>query len=268
MGIDVARSVQEQTAGQAIASGGDARLMRSVHVDTDDDQTCSEGACFRRRMLGMLLVMLAALGALSACSEGLDEDGEPLTIPQSEQLAAARFGLSNAGLFAATVTLGEPDSVDRFTAEITVDPDRLYAWGTLARGPDSLAVEEQVQLTEGAIAVLRDGRWQVQDQTQLLNQLRIVFALVSDRPENAQLLRQSDARYLGGAGLDGVEMSVYLLPTLDGSGGASRLWLNSEGLIRRLDSGDDQFVIQVGAGVPTSEPTDGPLFDSVPVTDL
>ncbi|WP_159621139.1 hypothetical protein [Ruania rhizosphaerae] len=211
-----------------------------------------------KRVLTTVL-MLSAFLTLGACSGGLDEEGQPLTIEQSEQLAAARFALGNGGVFTATVATGESDSIDRIATELTVDPVRLVAWGTLARGPSDMAVAEEVYLTETALAVMRDGRWQVQEQGQLLEQLRIVFALVTDRPENAQLLRQSDARYLGTSDLDDVEMSVFLLPTLDGSDGVSRLWLDPDGSIGRLDSGDDRFVIRVGGRAPTDEPVDAPI---------
>lgn len=72
-----------------------------------------------------------------------------------------------------------------------------------------------------------------------------MFALVSDRPENAQLLRQSDARFLGTQQIDGTELSVFRLPSSDGSGGQTRMWLDADGALRRLDDGGEGLVLRM-----------------------
>ena len=194
-----------------------------------------------------------ALGSvlLAGCSSGLSDEGEALSIEQSENLAQARFQLGVQDAFGAEVSIGAADDTGHLDADLTVDTATHTAWGTLERGPQGLAVQEQVVLSAQGYAVLDSSNtWNTYPWGKQAPQgLAVVFSLAADRPENAQLLRQSDARYLGSAkpgdGQDGKELDVYRLPTAEGTDDAhTRLWLDGTEL-RRLDDTDGGLVITI-----------------------
>ncbi len=210
---------------------------------------------------------VAALALLSGCSAGLSESGEPLTQVQAEQLAQARFALSTADTFTAEIRRGDPDDVDHEVADVTVDTVRHRAWGTRERGPADLAVSEEIAFSPDAVATRADGgQWQVVPvDAAASGAFGVVFGLVADRPENSQLLQQSDARHLGRAEVDGDECDVYRLPTAEGAGDTStRLWLDETGAVRRLDTGDDALVVTIPHGDSVAPP---PELDEMLGTD-
>jgi|GEM_PF-1656177 len=218
----------------------------------------------RRAVLAGAVAGLAGL-ALAGCRSGLSADGEPLTIAQSERLAAARFQLASNGPFVATVTTGATDDVARTSAQLTCDPSAHRAWGVYSRGPVGLEERVDIALGASAVAIRRSGEdWTpVAQPTPGILSLGVLFSLTTDRPENAQLLRQSDARYLGSQELDGRTLDVYRMPSAstDGAagaagagspapsaagaapGGRSRLWLDGDGRIRRLDDGRENGLV-------------------------
>lgn len=202
----------------------------------------------------LAVAALTAALLLTACApQGLSAEGEALTVAQSETLAAARFRLASEGPFGVELSSKAEDDLDHLTARLTVDPQTHRAWGTVERGPAKLAADEEVVLSPDTYLVHLDGRWH--SGATPTAALRLVFSLSTDRPENAQLLRQSDARYLGAQTVNGEELDVYRLATEDGASGRTRLWLDGDGLLQRLDAGDDtQLVITVNAGADASAP--------------
>ena len=213
----------------------------------------------RRSTAALRLFLVAVLAAtLSACSAGLSEAGEPLTAQQAEELAAARFRVYTAGPFTVSVEFGEPEGVDHATASLTVDPEAHRAWGEVRRGPEGLAIAEEVLATPGALVVQRDGAWRASElSTAAQLALRAVFTLVSDRPENATLLRQSDAAFLGSVAVDGERFSGYRLPSSGESGSSrARIWLAADGSLHRLDAGEGSgFAILVTDEAPRPLPS-------------
>lgn len=208
------------------------------------------------RRVGAFVVALALVVLVSACSGGLSETGEPLTVEQSEQLAQARFQLSTVGEYVATVVVGADDDLNHFVADLTVDASDQVAWGTLSRGPEGLAVQERILLGPGGYAVEQSGVWNPSPwATGGLSLLSLVFSLTADRPENAQLLRQSDAAYLGTQ--DGLD--VFRLPSAEGSAGGTRFWLR-EGELVRLDDGSDALSVTVDRDAST-EPRPAEIDD-------
>lgn len=203
-----------------------------------------------------VLAGIVLLASTAACAPGLDDEGKPLTIAQSEELASARFRLLSTGPFTATVSSRAGHDIERVEADITVDPSRHIAWGEIARGPRDLAIVDEAGISVDAIALRTDeGAWRAEPLgSGPLASLAVVFSLVNDRPENAQLLRQSDARHLGAAELGSEEAAVYRLPSVDGDGGRSRLWVDDGGRPARLDDGSDDFVIEVTDAEPAPEP--------------
>lgn len=204
-----------------------------------------------RRLLRRAAGAVAAAGlvvGLAACAPaGLSETGEPLTVAQAERLAAARFQLTARDEFGARVASGAADDVQRITADLTVSGSDHAAWGVLHRGPDGLAVDEDLAFTADEVATKVDGGWRASAWSEAsdLAPLGVVLGLIADRPENAQLLRQSDARFLGTEQTDGAERSVFRLPSSDGGVGKTRIWLDADGAIVRLDDGGDGLVITI-----------------------
>jgi len=203
-----------------------------------------------------LAVLAASLLLLTGCQSGLSDTGDPLTVEQSESLAQTRFQLASRGDTVLEISALPADDVSHVELTVTFDPVDHLAWGTMWRGPEGIAVEEAVAFSPETFAVKGESGWQsVPLESGPSTALAVVFALGSDRPENAQLLRQSDARYLGTADLDGEILHVFRAPSADGSGARTRLWVDDEGRLRRLDAGDDeQLVIRVTDTDPQPRP--------------
>lgn len=194
----------------------------------------------KRLFAGVAAIACAAL-VLTGCSSGLSEDGSPLTIEQSEVLGQVRFRLASQGDGVIEVTAGAADAVDHVTARLTLDFDDGLAWGEMLRGPEGIAISEKVAFTPDIYYVDTGAGWQrAAAPTPLLD---VVFGLGSDRPENAQLLRQSDARYLGTAEDGSRELHVYRAPSAGTEQARTRLWVDEDGSLRRLDAGDDQTLV-------------------------
>lgn len=194
-----------------------------------------------RRAIGSALALTVACALLSGCAGGLSEEGEALTPEQAEQLANARFQLSTLDAFVAEVSVGDTDDVDHLAARITVDPTDHVAWGTLSRGPEKLAVDTDIIMSPALYATGGEGAWQAQEWSGEAATLPIVFSLSTDRPENASLLRQSDARFLGTED----DLDVFRLPSEAGDGSAmSRLWLDGN-RISRLDTTTGALSIEI-----------------------
>ncbi|GAB3598070.1 hypothetical protein [Microbacterium tumbae] len=203
--------------------------------------------------------LLAVALALTGCRAGLSEAGEPLTIEQSEMLAQARFRVATEGARVLEISIGAAGDIDHLELDVTYDPVSDAAWGTMLRGPEGLAVTERVAFSPDAFAQLAGGEWTVGDLAAGPSpMLAVVFVLSSDRPENAQLLRQSDARFLGSVDVDGEHQQVYRMPSADGGSVAtSRLWLDEDGRMRRVDAGDDEALVILLTDEEPQPPPDG-----------
>ncbi|XBH21530.1 hypothetical protein V5R04_15170 [Jonesiaceae bacterium BS-20] len=202
-----------------------------------------------------LLVAAVLMGSLASCSSELPAVGESLTIEQAETLAQARFRLAAQGPFTVEVSVGGQDDVNHLEAELTVDHQNLQAWGTVERGPQGLAITEQVVLTDQIYAVNVDGVWQTGELPTAA--LLVPFSMGADRPENAQILAQSDAQFLGSSKLDEQEVAVFRNVSESGQDSTTRLWVDEEGRLQRLDSGaDETFSATVLDQSPTPKPED------------
>lgn len=194
-----------------------------------------------RRRAGSALALVAVAALVAGCAGGLSDDGEALTPEQAEQLANARFQLSTLDSFVAEIEVGADDDLDRLAARVTVDPAEHLAWGTLSRGPEKIAVDTEIIMSAELFATGGDGAWQPQQWSGAAASLPIVFSLTTDRPENASLLRQSDARFLGTED----ELDVFRLPTDAGDGSATaRLWLDGS-RIERLDTTTGALSVEI-----------------------
>ncbi|WP_402839828.1 hypothetical protein [Microbacterium sp. GXS0129] len=210
-----------------------------------------------RRVIAALAMFMASVLLFTGCESGLSDVGEPLTIEQSELLAQTRFQIASRGTVVMDISVLPADDIDHLDLSVTVDFDDAVAWGVMMRGPESIAVSEEVAFTPETIATREGDRWQsVSFDNGAIRALAVVFALASDRPENALLLRQSGATYLGTVEVDGEQQSVFRVPSDDiSSSSMTRLWLDDQGKLRRLDTGgDQQFVILMTDAQPQPRP--------------
>ncbi len=198
-----------------------------------------------RRTLAAIVAVVATLLTLTGCQQGtLSTTGEPLTVEQADLLAQTRFQVANRGEVVLEISALPDDDVSHLDLTVTLDPSEHLAWGTMERGPKGIAVTETVAFTPQLFATEESGSWRTVEFDAGPNRgLAVVFALGIDRPENAQLLRQSAATYLGDVDVDGETQSVFRVPGDDGASGFTRLWLDSDGRLRRLDTGDDETLV-------------------------
>lgn len=174
----------------------------------------------------------------------------PLTTAEAERLAVARFLAyqdgsrefrtevttsgttlslhgrvdyrATAGI-AATDAEGEP-------AVITWNERTLIGWEEAGNGED---IPAQAPVEPGAARAI-DPRAGTIDSVLLL-----LLGLGADRPDNAQLLRQSDAAWLRAEDLDGTHVDVFTGPSDAGSGadgGTTRFWVDDRGALRRFEA--------------------------------
>lgn len=235
-----------------------------------------------RKLVTAATIVLAVLVGVSGCATALSSTGTPLTVEQSEQLASARFGVYAGGEYTAEISYRDEEDIDHVSATLTVDPATKRAWGEISRGPAGLAVSEPVMLTQHYLVVNGATGWQESNLPDPARAaMHAVFLLAYDRPDNASLLRQTDAVYLGEAAAGGVTYSVFRLPSADSSTGSgetgdtdtqgnfggtntpttgstsgTRLWLDPDGRLKRLDVSDGTaFSIQLTDATPAPQPS-------------
>lgn len=196
-------------------------------------------SALRRCVAAALAVVLAT--TVAGCAPALSDSGEPLTIDQSETLAQVRFQQAAAGVAVFDIVIGAEDDLDHLVADVTVDFENLLAWGSVDRGPEGIAVTEDIAFSPEVYVVDVGSGWRQGAAPSPL--LSVVFALADDRPENAQLLRQSDARYLGTADDGGEILRVFRMPSAGDEPARTRMWLDEDGGLRRMDAGDDSVLV-------------------------
>lgn len=238
-----------------------------------------------RRAWGVLLTVLA-LVALTACTGAAEEpDPRPLTTDEAQWLALMRFRNFDAGTRSVDFEVSDGgltfvvDAQVDFTGSVgygmVTDPGGtetlLLGWGAagIATRPWS-----EAGLPRPAPAI--DEEWTISDlrpeQSRLHAVLAIVLELGNDRPDNALLLQQTDARWLREDVItttegDQVEVIVVAGPTSDavydpssgmpddGSAATVRYWLDDTGLVHRvqvrLGGGGQWTTLDLGVGSGT-----------------
>jgi len=206
----------------------------------------------KRRAVGVLIA--ASILVTSGCSPAPTTTEEPLTQQQAERLAIVRLQNLTAGQREITV---EVDGEQAVTLTGWVDYERHVGYGAVT-DTETGASLGLVNWTLGAIAV----REQAVDGPELpapadgwaaaaldpsvsafTAALAIIVNLGSDRPENPQLLAQSDARWLRTDTVENMAVDVMRGPspatTNSPSATPSRLvyWVNAKGLLLALDVG-------------------------------
>lgn len=203
-----------------------------------------------------LVAVLGMVAALPAgCTTPPPEPGvaapRPLTEREADRLAIARFGNYRAGGL-------------HFTATVTNASGPLSLAGDLdTRAHVGYAAAEFTEAGRRTVAVLRwtpgsvsswldagDGRTPpsapptgpprprtLRPAASTLDAvLRLLIALSSDRPENAVLLRQSDARWLRQERLGGTVADVLQGPSAGSGGSELRYWVTPDARLLRVEA--------------------------------
>lgn len=228
-----------------------------------------------RRLLAVLLLVAGLSAGCGGSDDGPgtdagDDQPRGLTVEEAERLAVVRFANYRRGgaPFLATVPTGDQvlalDGLVEFRdhhaiASFATD-DAPPAFGVLAASFDAvglLGTDVAVGADELAqYATAPDDAWQTHapDTDDPLDQLFMVLLnLGFDRPENAQLLRQNGAEWLGSSSVDGVAVDL-MSPTPE----AERTlvyYVDADGGLHRVDitlpGSDETATIQILDGEPT-----------------
>lgn len=158
-----------------------------------------------------------ALVSLAACSATEDPTPQPseLTLEQAELLATFRFKNYLAEQVSYQIT--GPDTFP-VSGTVVLDTQAHTGRGRVSAGdaPDSLVVwgQQSVFTCVDAAAWEDLASWSGRDigQSDIDSFLLMLLLLSSDRPENAQLLQQSGAVWLGTETVNGVECDVFTGP--------------------------------------------------------
>lgn len=232
----------------------------------------------RLRLRTLAAALLAAI-VLTGCSDTAEngthsappetataETGpRPLTTEEAERLAVARFRNYNDGV--REVSFDVTDSGVTYAVDGWVDwtqhigygvatggdgtESLLLAWTATALSSHPWTVGDPAPLPPPGLA---DGGpdWTssdlVPENSRLHALLTLVLTLGADRPDNALLLSQTDARWLRADEVAGVPVDVITGPTADvaydpqtssaagdGSDATMRYWVAEEGSILRLE---------------------------------
>ncbi|WP_374947513.1 hypothetical protein [Agreia sp.] len=212
----------------------------------------------------------------------------PLTTEEAQRLAIARFTNYDEGVRSITAEVpGDPNvelagwvdfAEHRGYAAAATDGAAVGSAGLFGFTGDTIAVREGAE--DGAVLPIPADGW-VTDSldataSSLQNLFVIALSLGSDRPDNPQLLQQSDALWLRSDEIDGTPVDVIAGPTSDTPATAAaseddatvRYWLDTDGRMLRLEvaqpSSDSWTVLDLGdhavvdiSAVATLGTTDG-----------
>lgn len=217
----------------------------------------------RRRFLGGLgATALVAVPALAGCSGEEDEPApkpRALSATEAERLAAVRFKNYDAKGARVTADIESKGTKLRLVADVDHREHRGYglletlgrtdaaARSLLAWSPEAVAVLEGTTARTAPRELPTTG-WVTREPqrygSDLDSTLLLLLNLAADRPDNAQLLRSSNARWVRADKVGKERVDVMTGPDpVKGEGaekasrGAQRLtyWVSEDGLIRRLD---------------------------------
>ncbi len=192
---------------------------------------------------------IALLLLLAACSS--TPDPRSLTIPEAERLALVRFTNYTTGISAFTASVPSPGGKLVLDGRVDFVNHLGYA-GMRTDGRDDQSSQGLVQWNLGRMAFAMSPStravdpvpvvdWQVRDLqergSELDGALRLLVNLGSDRPENAQLVLQSSARWLRSERIGDTTVDVFEGPKQkDAAQARLRYWLDSDGKLRRLEA--------------------------------
>ncbi|GLZ33055.1 hypothetical protein Lesp02_52430 [Lentzea sp. NBRC 105346] len=209
------------------------------------------------------LLVLALV--LAACAPS----PRALTTGEAERLALVRFSNYSTGVTGFTAAVpsaggkllldGRVDFVNHlgYAGMQTEGRSDEFSRGLLQWNLKRLAYA-MTDATKPVEPLPQNG-WQVRDLqekgSELDGALRLLVNLGADRPDNAQLLLQSSARWLRTDRYEDVEVDVLEGPGQNGKDSRLRYWVDADGKLRRLEArlgGQEDFAIFdfTGSGAP------------------
>ncbi|WP_424184527.1 hypothetical protein ACOBQX_21835 [Actinokineospora sp. G85] len=208
----------------------------------------------RSRWWVVALIGLAAAVAVALCIVWGKESASPraLTADEVERLAITRFRNFEAGGRAVTITV--PDAAGGLVITGSVDYRNRLGYGVVRGTGRNTSGDGLIEWTPSAVLVhpMEEAPTRAPDvppatgwhqrplQTvgsTLDTTLAIVLGLGSDRPDNAQLLPQNGAAWIGRDQVNGHPVDVVVGPDARGRAGAPgsvRYWLGPDGTMHRV----------------------------------
>lgn len=197
----------------------------------------------------MKKTVLALALLMTACST--TPHPRPLSIPEAERLALVRFSNYTTGVSAFTASVPSPGGKLVLDGRVDFVNHLGYA-GMRTDGRDDEFSRGLVQWNLGRMAFGTTPSikpvdpvpaidWQVRELrergSELDGALRLLVNLGSDRPENAQLLLQSSARWLRSDKIGDTAVDVFEGPKQKNAADARlHYWLDADGKLRRLEA--------------------------------
>jgi hypothetical protein len=224
--------------------------------------------------LGLLsLAMAGCAGEPTAPQPSAQVEGSGLTSAQAERLAVTRFRNFDAGTRAVSFIVpqteaGEIRVTGWFDFERGVGYGAIAGGGTVWWNPATVAIRDTPS-TEAVIPLPADG-WVSYPLDPQANPLATALALVgslgADRPENPQLLAQSDAVWLRSDTVGGTPVDIFAGPSGDGaatptaSGERARYWVDDTGTLLFFEApiGDEWMTVTFSESGSVSLPTVSP----------
>ncbi|MCP2164308.1 hypothetical protein [Goodfellowiella coeruleoviolacea] len=205
------------------------------------------------RRTALLPVVLFAL--LAGCASAAEP--RPLTTTEAEQLAMVRFTNYSQQTADLTTTVPAPGGRLRLTGRVDfvnhVGYASLETEGRSDQDSTGLVLWNltTVAFHPGPAGQLNEppppDSWQVRELrengSELDGALRLMLNLAADRPDNAQLLAQSSARWLRADSIGAVSVAVLEGPQQAGQAPSAqpgdarlRYWLDAEGRLHRVEA--------------------------------
>lgn len=206
---------------------------------------------------GFCVAAAAVTGVVVAVSSGSGDAGgkRPVTSEEANRLAIARFRNYEAGGRAVTITV--PGTAGNLVITGSVDYRTKLGYGVVrGTGRDtssdgliewtatSVLIDPMANTPAAAPATPPSTGWYSrplqQTGSSLDSSLVIALSLGSDRPDNAQLLPQNGASWIGRDRVGGHEVDIMTGPAAQGTAGTAgtvRYWIGSDGTMYRIEAG-------------------------------
>ncbi|MGL4339708.1 MAG: hypothetical protein ACRCSP_04700 [Rhodoglobus sp.] len=223
---------------------------------------------------GIITLLLTGCAGGAAQSEARST-AEPkgLTSKQSERLAITRFRNFDAGTRAVQIMvpqsqLGEIQVTGWYDFANNVGYGAVKGGGLVWWNTDAVAIRD-IASSEPVIPLPADG-WVRYPLDPSANPLATALALVGslgvDRPENPQLLAQSDALWLRNDTVKNTAVEVFVGPSADGAATSTppservRYWLDATGMLLLFEApiGDAWMTAQFSEAKISPLPTTAP----------
>lgn len=233
-----------------------------------------------------VLALVLALGipaTLTACAPTAEvaevaETPRPLSGTEAERLAAVRFRNFDAGTRPIDVRIPGTEAGElRLTGWFDYETKAGYAAASTDEGSaglvwwnESTIAVREAPVEEAPLPLPADG-WESgpldPSSTSMAAVLALLGGLGSDRPENPQLLLQSDAAWLRADEVAGTEVDVFAGPSDAGADATDvderpRFWVDERGVLlrfeARLGGAPDWTVTDLGDSIDVTVPAEVP----------